>query len=597
MASSPTQHPASDTIVLKFGSSVIPSQAQLAHVVHEIYRYHRAGRRVVAVVSAIGSTTDTLLTTAREFGDRPSPTAVATLAATGEARAVALLTLALDRAGVHVNALDPGALNLRTQGVATDASPTSINREALICALNDAPVLVVPGFIGRDELGRATLLGRGGSDFTAVYIAAALGCECVLIKDVDALYDRDPARDPSNAQRLNRASYDDVLALSEGIVQHKAVRFVKDRGVRILISRVGHEAGTVIDSGPTTRGDIGISRGHPPLRVLLLGLGTVGLGVYQHLKALPDLFEIVGVIVRDTAKASLHVAGHIPISTDPRLAAETSACDIMVETIGGRTPATQALHAALSRGIHVVTANKAAVAASLNSLRDAAQPRGAHLLFSAAVGGGVPVLERVRDIASNYHITDVRGVINGTTNFVLDRLHAAIPFEAAVSEAQRAGFAEADPSSDLDGLDAANKLALIADAAFGTLLPVESIARSTIRGISAEDAARATREGRKYRVVARLIRSESGHVVGSVTPETVSASDPLALATNEENCVVVTTREGPNFTIRGRGAGRYPTAESVVGDCLALRRTILSSTSLSSPALSSPTLSSLTRQV
>ncbi len=247
----------SEIMVLKFGSSFLPDEESLPRAVREIQRHRREGKKVIAVVSAIGSTTDALLARAAAFGQR-NAVGVASLVATGEATAVALLALALDRAGVEANALDAGAVGLTTTDRTLDADPTSVDTGAIRAALADRPVLVVPGFLGRDSLGRTTLLGRGGSDFSALYIAAALGAPCVLLKDVDALYDRDPAVDPRHARRLVTASYDDVLQLSEGIVQHKAVRFARERGVSVSIGAIGRPVGTTICAGPTVLGGLAI---------------------------------------------------------------------------------------------------------------------------------------------------------------------------------------------------------------------------------------------------------------------------------------------------------------------------------------------------
>jgi len=522
------------------------------------------------VVSAIGGATDQLLSHASQYGERTTSVGIAALAAIGEARAAALLTLALDRAGVPANTLDAAAIGLSTLGDQLNSSPHTVNIDAIKAAFADAPVLVVPGFVGRDALGRATLLGRGGSDFTAVYIAAALSCECVLVKDVDALFDRDPSVDPVHAQRLIEANYDDVLALSEGIVQHKAVRFVQERGVRVSIARVGHHAGTVIHGGPTKRGEVGVRTRSRPLRVVVLGVGAVGKGVVDHILRLPDIFQLVAVIARNVAKAQSNVGAAVRVLSDPIKAAQTLECDIIVEALGGIEPATAAIHAALERSIHVVSANKAAIAASLTSLRAFASVKNAQLRFSAAVGGGVPVLERVRAIALHSDIVEVRGVINGTTNFVLDRLHAGVAFKDAVLAAQQAGLAEADPSSDLDGWDASYKLMLIADAAWGSVVPLDRIHRESIRAIDTQQARQASESGQVYRVIASLVRDSHGEVCGDVRPVRVQRDDPLARATDEHNCVLIRTRDGAQHVLRGRGAGRFPTAESVLGDLLDL---------------------------
>lgn len=236
---------ASDIVVLKFGSSVIPSDLALPSVAVDIRKWIDAGHRVIAVVSAVGGGTDALLAHARQFaaaGKPGSDHALAAYVATGEAQAVALLGLSLASAGVEATVLDPGAIGLRTEGPPLDARPISLDVRAVRAALDVAPVLVIPGFIGRDELGRSTLLGRGGSDLSALFIAHHLGARCRLVKDVDGLYDRDPA-EARDARRFDRVRWDDVLALSEGIIQHKGVRFARDHA---LCFEVGHADGNSV---------------------------------------------------------------------------------------------------------------------------------------------------------------------------------------------------------------------------------------------------------------------------------------------------------------------------------------------------------------
>lgn len=564
-------------VVLKFGSSVLPSEVYLAHAVHEIYRYLREGKRVIAVVSAIGTTTNHLLAHAARYGRRISDSGVAALAATGEARSAALLTLALDRAGVPASVLDAGALGLRTTGPTRDATLESLDESVIQQALAREPVLLVPGFIGRDERGQATLLGRGGSDFTAVFIAARLGVDCILVKDVDALFDRDPAMDPANARRLARASYEDVLSLSEGIVQHKAVRFVRDHRTAIRIARVGRDAGTVVDQGPTQFGETGFARSTRPLRVTLLGLGTVGRTVYEHLDRLSDLFEVTRVVVRDTARAEQFVRGSVRVDVDVLDAARYEPCDIIIEALGGVDPSLPAIRTALSRGVHVVSANKAAIAADISGLSALSKRTGAKLEYSAAVGGAVPVLERIRAIASQERIVSIEGVLNGTCNFVLDRLRNGATLDAAVKEAHCAGFAEADASVDLDGIDAAHKLSLIAHAACGVALQLDEITRSSVANISAHDVRAALANGLVHRAIASVKHDGEGtdqRVHGRVDVRTVDRDSPFAEACEEDNCVVITTASGVSVTLRGRGAGAFPTAEAVLGDLLAIAREV-----------------------
>ncbi len=547
-------------IVLKFGSSILPDESHLPHAIHEIYRHVREGKKVVAVVSAFAGETDRLLSKARSFGESVDEHAVAALAATGEAHAAALLALALDRAGVPANSVDPGAIALRTHGAPLDSDPIAIHTSAIERLLADNGVLVVPGFIGRDHLNRAALLGRGGSDFSALYIAAALKCPCVLLKDVDAIYDADPASN-HNARRFVQANYDDVLKLPESIVQHKAVRFAKQHGVSVHIGAIGRPVGTMIAGHASQLGASVRDGVRPPLRVALLGLGTVGRGVYEHALKLPHLLSVSAIAVRDASKHDVPTR----LVNGDVLAVASSGADIVVETMGGLHPAREAILAALERGSHVVTANKAVVARYGDEFAAASARSGAKLLCGAAVGGAVPVLE----VLAGKDVVRVEAVINGTTNFILDRLREGVPFAQAVAKAQAAGFAEADPSADLDGVDAAHKLTLIAQRVLGVALTLDDIDRAGIRGLDVADAQQAASEGRAIRLVASLER-EGSRVRASIAPQRLDDSHPLAQARNEQNCIVATLASGEVLTLKGRGAGRWPTAEAVLGDVIEL---------------------------
>jgi homoserine dehydrogenase len=243
-------------VVLKFGSSVLPHENRLTDAVDEIDRISRRGHRVVAVVSAFGSTTDDLIAHAKCYSQSPPEDCLAALLATGEARSVALLGLALHRAGIDARVLDSAAIGLRTSGPTLDAQAVSLDAAAVLRGLDEAPVLVVPGFVGRcAKRGHATLLGRGGSDLSALFIAAEIGASCRLLKDVDGLYDRDPAEvredDEHPARRFATVTYRDVLGLDEGIIQHKAVRYAQSRALEFTVSCLGAEHGTLVGHGPS----------------------------------------------------------------------------------------------------------------------------------------------------------------------------------------------------------------------------------------------------------------------------------------------------------------------------------------------------------
>jgi homoserine dehydrogenase len=572
--------------VLKFGSSVLAREQDVPRAVHEIYRFYRHGHRVLAVVSALAGTTERLLAEARQFGDDLAPRGVAALLATGEVTAAALLLLALDRAGIPAALLDPRQARLRAAGPLLDAEPCGLDAALVRRRLERRRVVVMPGFFGEAEDGGVALLGRGGSDLTALYVAKRLGAaQCRLLKDVDGIYDSDPAAERGRAgapRRFRSLGWQQAAGLPGGVVQPKALAFAARERVRFAVAalesdtatRVGGAAAAALDSAPPR-----VRR----LRVLLLGLGTVGGGVYRHLLAEGDRFEVVGIAVRDPAR---HAAAGVPealLDGDPWRLLERRPCDVVVEMLPGADPAARLIAAAAAGGRHVVTANKQVMAEEGEWLARHAAAHGAELRFSAAVGGAVPVLEAVARAAAEGDVTAVRGALNGTCNFVLDRMAAGESREAAVRLAQLRGFAEADPSRDLDGRDAACKLRLLARAAWGAQVPTSAgtagmggaggVVRRGIEEIEPTAVAAARERGQVLRLIAECRRDGAG-VHAEVRPALLPARHFLAGARGEENRVIVERRGAPALFLAGRGAGRWPTSEAVLADLFDLARRV-----------------------
>lgn len=555
-------------LVLKFGSSVLKSEEDLPRAVHEIYRWYRQGYRVVAIVSAFAGVTDDLFTQARTFCANPDAALTAALVMTGEACSAALLGLALDRAGVPASVVDAAAIKLETVGPKLNADPANLDVKVLLRHLVCRPVAVVPGFVGRQEDGSISLLGRGGSDLTALFLAQQLGARCQLIKDVDGLYESDPSGKAQTPRRYSQITYQDALELDGDIVQAKAIRFAQEYGQRFEVGCCNSELPT---SAGAARSRFS-SREVPaqPLRVGLLGLGTVGLGVFQKLRSEPDCFTISGVAVLDRRKPrEFPVPSDVPI-TDAWSVVDSD-CDLVIELIGGLSPAAELVRIALEKGKHVVTANKLLLAVYGKQLQRVAEESGAELLYSAAVGGATPMLETVCRVASDYEISEIRGVLNGTCNFVLDSIASGMSRAEAVRLAQDNGFAEADPIQDLDGSDAAQKLALLAQAAFDSQIPFQEIEKKGILGICEEEIRGLAESGQTVRLIARANRNQHGICYG-VRPEIVASDHPFAKVKGEENCLEVQTVAGEVFTVCGRGAGRWPTSEAVFADALDLWR-------------------------
>ena len=555
-----------DIVVLKFGSSVLRSEKDLPRAVHEIYRAWRGGAQVLAVVSAFRNTTDELLRRSEAVSEHPEASPLAALLATGEATAAAMLCLALGKAGIPAKMLDPAQAGLRTEGGTLDADLIAVDVVRLKRELRQA-IVVLPGFVGRCENGYTTLLGRGGSDFTAVFLATELDARCVLVKDVDGLYASDPAVPGAHRLRFAETTYETALDIGTQLVQPKAVRLAASRGLRFVVTAIGAINETVVGCRSNRLAD---SANNTPLRVALLGCGTVGGGVYQRLAALPDLFTVTGVGTRNATRAYAAGVPEELITSDLEHLIEGQ-CDVVVELVGGTTYAATLTRAALRSGHHVVTANKALMAVEGEQLLSLAAAYGVTLRYSAAVGGVLPALERIDRARSDGPIRSFSGVLNGTTNFVLDQLASGKDFASAVAAAQKAGYAEADPHFDLNGTDAAQKLILLARQAFDVCLPFAAVEREGIDQIDPQLLRQAHDEGQTVRLVASC-RQEADGLKASVKPLVLSLSHTFASVNDVENRLIIEPVAGPPYVVSGKGAGRWPTAESVVADLLDIKR-------------------------
>ncbi len=554
--------------VLKFGSSVARAENDLSRVVHEIYRWVREGHRVLAVVSALGTTTDDLLERSRAYGDNPNEESQATLVATGEATAAALLGLALDRAGIHATVLDAGRIELIAEGPTSDSWPCTVSAIQIFRALEEFHVAVIPGFVARTRDGGVSLLGRGGSDLTALFLAQVLrAAGCRLIKDVNGIYERDPADQAAHPRRYHTLTWDDALQVGGEIVQKKAIRFAQGNRLAFEVASLNSESPTTV--GPEPSAFYPESPTLRPLRVGLLCLGTVGLGVYQLLTGLPQFFDLAAVAVRRPKRIEARVPEHLLV-IDPGQVLNRQ-CDVVVELMGGLSPATDLMAAGLERGIDVVTANKSVIARSGRRLEQIAATHKAQLLYSAAVGGAAPMLESVERLRIESQVRSIETVASGTANFILDQLVQGESFSDALLRAQIRGFTEADPTGDLDGTDTAEKLALLARTAFGVDLEPERISRRGIAELAAEELHALAVSGRTIRLVGRVELNAHG-VSAEIAPVVLEHSHPLAGIRAEGNGLLIGLADGQQVFLSGKGAGRWPTAESVIADLLAVRR-------------------------
>lgn len=541
-------------IVLKFGSSVLRSPDDLTQVVSEIYGHVRRGRRVIAVVSAFGDTTQRLLDEVQATcPDAPADLLVPHVAS-GETRSASLLGLALTARGLDARVLRPEDEKLFVRGSRLDAELVGFDGGCLRTHLERHPVVVLPGFVGWNERGEACLLGRGGSDATALVVAVALGASCHLIKDVSGFFEWDPARGGS-PRRYACLSWDRALELGGNVVQAKALAFARERALPFVVRACGDHVGTRVGRLESCLAVEPLFRSGP-LKVTLLGAGTVGGEVMRRLQHERQRYQLVAVCVRDLAKER-RITLPADVSTDDMEDALARPTDVVVELVGGEAFGRRCAERAFPLGCDVVTANKELVARHGPALRASADVHGVEFLHSGAVGGGLPAIEHVQEHVRRSPIRRIVGVLNGTSNFVLDRLAAGDAFETAIREAQRQGFAEADPTRDLDGRDAADKLAILARFAF----PGKRFELGSCRGL--RDDRRTG--GRLVRQVAEAVLV--GDVVrGRVDCRSVDANSPLGSISGCENALGIEDATGRWTWVRGRGAGPLPTAEAVLAD-------------------------------
>ena len=238
--------------VLKFGSSVLAGPESYRGVAQEVRREVAHGRKVVAVVSAMGETTDQLLAAAKAVTSTPPNALVGALLATGEAASVALLTIALADIGVAATGFTPARLPVRTRGALADASPVAVDTGRITSTLESYDAVVFPGFVGVDVTGAPSLLGRGGSDLTALFLGHAVGAaEIRLIKDVDGIFPADPSRTPGLAP-FRDLSWDHAREVGGGVVQEKALGFAERNGIPFRVAALGGR-GTWVGPGTDVR--------------------------------------------------------------------------------------------------------------------------------------------------------------------------------------------------------------------------------------------------------------------------------------------------------------------------------------------------------
>jgi len=320
------------------------------------------------------------------------------------------------------------------------------------------------------------------------------------------------------------------------------------------------------------------------LRVALLGCGVVGSEVARLLTAQADdlaarvgaPLHLAGIAVRRADRARDVPVGASVFTTDAAGLVGRGDIDVVIEVIGGVEPARELILSALEHGSSVVTANKALLAEDGGTLFAAAEKANRDLYFEAAVAGAIPILRPLRESLAGDRVTRVIGIVNGTTNYILDRMTSSgAGFAESLEEAQALGYAEADPTADVDGFDAAAKAAILASLAFHTRVTAGDVHREGIGEVTSADVTSASQMGRVVKLVAicDLVEGEGGPSVSvRVHPAMLPLSHPLANVRGAYNAVFVESEAAGQLMFYGPGAGGAPTASAVLGDLVTVAR-------------------------
>lgn len=313
----------------------------------------------------------------------------------------------------------------------------------------------------------------------------------------------------------------------------------------------------------------------------VLGCGNVGANVADRLCRDRELIErrsgvrydLRAVAIRDSQKARPESLDRGLFTRDARAIVDDPSVDVIIELVGGTTDAAVLVERALHRGRHVITANKNLLATQGPRLLALAAARGAALRFEGAVAGVVPIVRTLGEALAADEVRSIAGVVNGTCTSILSGMEDGESFGAALERAQTLGYAEADPSNDVDGTDAAHKLALIAQLAFDLAVISPRITRTGISAVTQRDVARARMLGFRIRLVAATARTHAG-IAAQVAPVLVAEAHDFAAACGAENVLYVHSREAGRIVLRGAGAGGAATASAVLGDLVTVLRAL-----------------------
>lgn len=317
------------------------------------------------------------------------------------------------------------------------------------------------------------------------------------------------------------------------------------------------------------------------IKVAILGLGTVGMGVYKVIHLQKDEMpykigtelEIARILVRDTSRVRAGVDASLLTDQWSDIIGDDS-IQIIIEVMGGIEPANTYILEALSAGKHVVTANKDLIAQNGKELLDTAGENGCDLLFEAAVAGGIPIIRPLKQCLAANHMTEIMGIVNGTTNYILTKMSEdGMEFEDALAKAMELGYAEADPTADIEGYDAGRKVAIMASIAFNSRVTFSDVYTEGITKITSKDIRYAKELGCDIKLLGVAKNTEDGIEV-RVHPMLIPISHPLASVRDSFNAVFVHGDAVDDAMFYGRGAGEMPTASAIVGDVIDVARNI-----------------------
>jgi len=316
------------------------------------------------------------------------------------------------------------------------------------------------------------------------------------------------------------------------------------------------------------------------IKIGLLGLGNIGTGSYKTLEMNRDEIEkssgldlrITKILEKDTKRKRDVTVSPEQFTQTPSEIFNDPEIKIVIELLGGIEPAATYMEEAMKHGKSVVTANKASVAANFDRLTKAAKENNVMFRYEASVGGGIPILNAITTVLKANKYEEVLGILNGTTNYILTQMtDYGLEYDDVLKIAQEKGFAEADPTADVEGIDCANKLSILMALTFGNYVPPTEIPREGISGITKQNIKNAKAKGCKIKLISSA-KKVGDHIEYSVKPMELPDSHPLASVSNEFNAIFIKGNAVGELMFYGKGAGPLPTGSAIMGDVLEIAK-------------------------